>query len=48
MTEFVTPPPLEEGDNVAIVAPASGLAEQFPHVYEPGFERQFWIGCLRD
>ena len=39
MTEFVTPPPLEEGDNVAIVAPASGLAERFPHVYERGLDR---------
>ncbi|MFB6200981.1 MAG: S66 peptidase family protein [Halorhabdus sp.] len=39
MPELVTPPPLKEGDNVAIVAPASGLAEQYPRVYERGLER---------
>jgi muramoyltetrapeptide carboxypeptidase LdcA involved in peptidoglycan recycling len=39
MTAFVTPPPLEPGDAVAVVSPASGLAEQYPHVYERGIER---------
>lgn len=39
MTEWITPPPLEPGDKVAIVAPASGLAATFPHVYERGLER---------
>lgn len=39
MPEFVTPPPLEPDDKVAIVSPASGLAEQYPHVYERGLER---------
>jgi len=39
MPDFVTPPPLEPGDKVAIVSPASGLANQFPHVYERGLDR---------
>ncbi|WP_049929070.1 S66 family peptidase [Halopiger goleimassiliensis] len=39
MVDFVTPPPLEPGDKVAIVAPSSGLAAAFPHVYERGLER---------
>ncbi|MFB6081422.1 MAG: S66 peptidase family protein [Halanaeroarchaeum sp.] len=39
MPDFVTPPPLEPGSSVAIVAPASGLADAFPHVYEHGLER---------
>jgi len=39
MAEFVTPPPLQPGDAVAVVSPASGLAEQYPHVYERGLER---------
>jgi len=38
-TEFVTPPPLEPGDKVAIVSPASGLAAAYPHVYERGLDR---------
>lgn len=38
-SDFETPPPLEEGDRVAIVSPASGLAHLFPHVYERGIER---------
>lgn len=39
MKEFIVPPPLERGDKVAIVSPASGLAATFPHVYERGLER---------
>ena len=39
MQPFVTPPPLERGDRVAIVAPASNSAPEFPHVYELGLER---------
>ncbi|SEP20951.1 Muramoyltetrapeptide carboxypeptidase LdcA (peptidoglycan recycling) [Halogranum amylolyticum] len=39
MSEFVTPPPVERGDKVAIVSPASGLADRFPHVYERGLDR---------
>ena len=37
--DFITPPPLERGDKVAIVSPASGLAAAYPHVYERGLER---------
>lgn len=39
MPEFVTPPSLSPGDSVAIVAPASGLAAEFPHVYQRGLDR---------
>lgn len=39
MPEFVVPPPAEPGDRVAVVAPASGHAAAFPHVYEQGLER---------
>ncbi|MXV62252.1 LD-carboxypeptidase [Natronorubrum sp. JWXQ-INN-674] len=39
MTEFVTPPPLEPGDRIAVVAPSSNAAVEFPHVYELGLER---------
>ncbi len=39
MQEFTTPPPLERGDRVAIVAPASNPAPEAPHVYERGLER---------
>ena len=39
MNRFLTPPPLERGDRVAIVAPASGAAARFPHVYELGLSR---------
>ena len=35
-TEFVTPPPVERGDRVAILAPASGSAARFPHVLDRG------------
>jgi muramoyltetrapeptide carboxypeptidase LdcA involved in peptidoglycan recycling len=35
-TEFVTPPPVERGDRVAVVAPASGSAARFPHVLDRG------------
>ncbi|MFP8955273.1 S66 peptidase family protein [Natrialbaceae archaeon A-CW3] len=38
-TEFVTPPPLERGDQIAVVAPASNPAPEAPHVYELGLER---------
>jgi muramoyltetrapeptide carboxypeptidase LdcA involved in peptidoglycan recycling len=37
--EFVVPPAVEPGDSVAVVAPSSGGAEQFPHVYDLGLER---------
>lgn len=39
MPDFVTPPPAQPGDRVAIVAPASGLAETYPAPYERGLER---------
>lgn len=39
MDEFVTPPPLDPGDKVAIVSPASGLAAAYPHVFDLGIER---------
>ncbi|MEF8774379.1 MAG: S66 peptidase family protein [Halobacteriales archaeon] len=39
MTEFVVPPPLERGDRIAVVAPASGAAAEVPHVYEQGLRR---------
>lgn len=37
MRDFITP--LDPGDKVAVVSPASGLAATFPHVYERGLER---------
>jgi len=39
MSEFVVPPALERGDKVAIVAPASNRATDYPHVYELGLKR---------
>ena len=36
---FTVPPPLEPGDKVAVVAPASGRAAVYPHVYELGLQR---------
>jgi muramoyltetrapeptide carboxypeptidase LdcA involved in peptidoglycan recycling len=33
------PPPLSPGDRVAVVAPSSGLAAEYPHVYERGLRR---------
>jgi len=39
MHEFVTPPPVERGDSVAVVAPASNVPSEFSHVYELGLER---------
>lgn len=39
MQEFTVPPPVERGDRVAIVAPASNSADEFPHVYELGLQR---------
>ncbi|WP_232820491.1 hypothetical protein [Halorussus litoreus] len=39
MTEFVVPPALEPGDRVAIVAPGSNRATDYPHVYELGLQR---------
>jgi len=38
VSEFVVPPPVEPGDEVAILSPSSNLAE-FPYVYEQGLER---------
>ena len=37
--DFVTPPPLEPGDDVAVVAPSSGGAASAPHVLELGLDR---------
>lgn len=37
--DFVTPPPLEPSDNVAVVAPSSGGARNAPHVFELGLRR---------
>jgi muramoyltetrapeptide carboxypeptidase LdcA involved in peptidoglycan recycling len=39
MSEFVVPPALERGDRVAVVAPGSNRATDYPHVYELGLER---------
>lgn len=39
MQDFTVPPPVERGDSVAIVAPASNSADEFPHVYELGLQR---------
>jgi muramoyltetrapeptide carboxypeptidase LdcA involved in peptidoglycan recycling len=39
MQEFVTPPPVERGDSVAVVAPASNAPSEFSYVYELGLER---------
>jgi muramoyltetrapeptide carboxypeptidase LdcA involved in peptidoglycan recycling len=37
--EFVTPPPMEPGAKVAVIAPSSGGAHNAPHVFELGLER---------
>jgi len=37
--EFTTPPPMEPGDRVAVVAPAGGAAAEVPEVYEQGLDR---------
>ena len=39
MSEFVVPPALERGDRVAVVAPSSNRATDYPHVYELGLDR---------
>jgi len=39
MPDFVVPPALERGDRVAIVAPGSNRATEYPHVYELGLQR---------
>ena len=39
MPEFVTPPPVRPGDQVAVVAPASNAPAFARHVYELGLER---------
>jgi muramoyltetrapeptide carboxypeptidase LdcA involved in peptidoglycan recycling len=39
VAEFVTPPPVEPGDRVAVVAPASNAPESARFVYELGLER---------
>lgn len=36
---FTTPPPMEPGDRVAIVAPSAGAAAEVPDVYEQGLDR---------
>lgn len=37
--EFVTPPPMEPGDQVAVVAPSSGGAHDAPHLLELALDR---------
>ncbi|WP_415382861.1 S66 family peptidase [Halosimplex sp. TS25] len=37
--EFVTPPPAEPGDKVAVIAPSSGAATVFPDVLDLALER---------
>jgi len=37
--EFVTPPPAEPGDRVAVIAPSGGAAAVFPDVFELALER---------
>jgi muramoyltetrapeptide carboxypeptidase LdcA involved in peptidoglycan recycling len=39
VTDFVVPPALDRGDRVAVVAPGSGAAAEYPYVYELGLER---------
>jgi muramoyltetrapeptide carboxypeptidase LdcA involved in peptidoglycan recycling len=39
MNSFVTPPPLEAGDRVAVLAPSSGGATEARHVFELGLTR---------
>lgn len=39
MPDFVTPPPVAPGDQVAVVAPASTNPEYATHVYELGLQR---------
>ncbi|MFC7114456.1 S66 peptidase family protein [Natronoarchaeum sp. GCM10025703] len=39
MREFVTPPAMEPGDRIAVLAPSSGGARDAPHVFELGLER---------
>jgi muramoyltetrapeptide carboxypeptidase LdcA involved in peptidoglycan recycling len=39
MGDFITPPPLEPGDQVAIIAPSSGGAREAPHVFKLGLQR---------
>ncbi|WP_049909387.1 S66 family peptidase [Halorubrum saccharovorum] len=39
MPEFLTPPPVEPGDKVAVVAPASNAPESARFIYELGLER---------
>lgn len=37
--EFTTPPPMEPGDRIAVVAPAAGAAAEVPAIYEQGLDR---------
>lgn len=37
--DFIVPERLKPGDKVAVIAPSSGLAAVFPHVYELGIKR---------
>ncbi|MFC4544685.1 S66 peptidase family protein [Halosolutus amylolyticus] len=37
--EFVTPPALERGDRIAVVAPSRNPSTEFPRVYEQGLDR---------
>ncbi|ELZ10310.1 S66 family peptidase [Natrialba aegyptia] len=39
MPSFVIPPPLERGDEIAVIAPSSNPTTEFSEVYELGLER---------
>ena len=39
MRDFVTPPSLNPGDKIAVLAPSSGGARDSPHVFELGLQR---------
>jgi muramoyltetrapeptide carboxypeptidase LdcA involved in peptidoglycan recycling len=37
-TDVIVPPPVDPGDRVAVVAPASGAAARYPHVLDRGLQ----------
>jgi len=39
MGRFVTPPPVEPGSSVAVIAPSSGAAQAVPHILELALDR---------
>lgn len=39
VTDFLTPPAMEPGDRVAVIAPSSGGAHEAPHLLELGVDR---------